>query len=94
MTLETVEKHVFSHIRSVGGEKRELEKNPEFRAKSWVVAAFRSWLKRFRKICPRYEKNSQFLLRLLAPASGMIVFNRVKGRQYLYLIFPLVFILG
>ena len=44
------------HIRSRGEEKQELENNPDFHARRWVVEAFHSWLKRFRKLCPRYEK--------------------------------------
>ena len=75
---EVVEEHGFvPHIRSRGEEKRELEKNPEFHAKRWVVEAFHSWLKRFRKISPRYEKTLNSFCGLLALAMGMIVFNKV-----------------
>jgi len=44
------------HIRGRDEEKRELERNPEFRAKRWIVESLHSWLKRFRKLCLRYEK--------------------------------------
>lgn len=75
---EVVEEHGFvPHIRSRGEEKRELEMNPEFHAKRWVVEAFHSWLKRFRKISPRYEKTLNSFCGLLALAIGMIVFNKV-----------------
>ena len=75
---KVVEEHGFvPHIRSRGEEKRELEKNPEFQAKRWVVEAFHSWLKRFRKICLRYEKTLESFCGLLALAMGMIVFNKV-----------------
>ena len=75
---EVVEGYGFvPHIRGRGEEKRELEKNPEFRAKRWVVEALHSWLKRFRKISPRYEKTLNSFCGLLALAIGMIVFNKV-----------------
>ena len=75
---KVVEEHgIVPHIRSRGEEKRELEKNPEFQAKRWVVEAFHSWLKRFRKNCPRYEKTLESFCGLLALAMGIIVFNKV-----------------
>lgn len=65
------------HIRPRGEEKKELENNPKFRAKRWVVEACNSWLKRFRKLCPRYEKTQNSFVALLMLAMGMITFNKV-----------------
>ena len=42
-----------------------------------VVEAFHSWLKRFRKWGPRYEKTDRSFLALLHLATGMIAFNKV-----------------
>jgi transposase len=39
-----------AHIRGRGEEKREQEKNPEFKARRWVVEVCSSLLNRFRKL--------------------------------------------
>ena len=65
------------HIWGRGEEKRELEKNPKFRAKSWIVEVLHSWLKRFRILCSRYEKTVESFRALLTLAMGMIIFNKV-----------------
>ena len=65
------------HIRSRGEEKREIENSPDFHTRRWVVEAFHSWLKRFRKLCPRYEKTDRSFLALLHLAEGIIAFNKV-----------------
>ncbi|MDO4585647.1 MAG: transposase [Planctomycetia bacterium] len=65
------------NIRSRDAEKRELEHNPNFHARRWVVEAFHSWLKRFRKLSPRYEKTDKSYYPLLHLAAGMIAFNKV-----------------
>lgn len=65
------------HIRPRGEEKKELENNPAFRAKRWVVEACNSWLKRFRKLCPRYEKTSRSFRALLYLGAALITINKV-----------------
>ena len=75
---KVVEEHGFvPHICGRSRGKRELEKNPKFQAKRWIVEAFYPWLKRFRNICPRYEKTLNTFCGLLALTMGMIVFNKV-----------------
>ena len=44
------------HIRPRGEEKKELEHNPNFRARRWVVEVTHSFFNRFRKLLVRYEK--------------------------------------
>ncbi len=76
--LDIVEEHGFvPHLSSRDKEELELEKNPEFQTKRWVVEALNSWLKRFRKLCPSYEKTLDYFYGLLPLAMGMIVFNKV-----------------
>ena len=58
------------HIRPRGEEKKELERNPDFHARRWVVEVTHSFFNRFRKLLVRFEKKAaNFLLsfRLLAP---------------------------
>ena len=65
------------HIRPRGEEKKELENNPDFHAHRWVVEACHSWLKRFRKLCPRYEKTDLSFKGLLSLAAGVITLNKL-----------------
>ncbi|MDO4584600.1 MAG: transposase [Planctomycetia bacterium] len=65
------------HIRSRGEEKREMEHNPNFRTRRWVVEASHTWLKLFRKLSPRYEKTDKSYSPLLHLAAGMIAVNKV-----------------
>jgi len=44
------------HILSRGEEKKMIEKDPSFKARWWVIELAHSWLNRFRKLIPRYEK--------------------------------------
>ena len=66
-------------VRRRGEEKRELEKKTALRAKRWIVEALYTWLKRFRKHCPRYEKTVDPFCALLTLTMGTITFNEVIG---------------
>lgn len=65
------------HIRPRNKEADEIKRNPDFKARRWVVEASHSWLNRYRKLVPRYEKTDLSYLALLELASGMIVLNKV-----------------
>lgn len=65
------------HIRPRGEEKKDLQNNPDFRARRWVVESCHSWFKRFRKLCPRYEKTLRSFKALLSLAAGLITLNKV-----------------
>jgi hypothetical protein len=54
------------HIRPCGEEKKEIECNPNFRARRWVVEVCHSWLNRFRKLLVRFEKKAVNYLALIA----------------------------
>lgn len=65
------------HIRPRGEEKLEIERNPEFKPRRWVVELTHSWFNRFRKLCPRYEKTDLSFLGLTMLAAAMITLNKV-----------------
>ena len=64
------------HIRPRGEEKKELERNPDFRARRWVVEVTHSFFNRFRKLLVRYEKNAANYLALVQFACAVIVWRK------------------
>ena len=65
------------HIRPRGEEKKLIEKDPNFKARRWVVELAHSWFNRFRKLLPRYEKTDLSYNALNALAAAMIVLNKI-----------------
>jgi transposase len=59
------------HIRPRGEEVSESERNPTS-SRRWVVECFHSWMNRFRKPIPRYEKTDLSYLALFHLAAAMI----------------------
>jgi transposase len=66
------------HVRSRYEEKIEKERNPDAKARRWVVEACHSWLNRFRKLAIRYEKLTSSYMALLHLASSS---NSVQNRR-------------
>lgn len=66
------------HIRPRGEEAEEIKRHPGAKARRWIVEAFHSWINRFRKIVPRYEKTLQSFYALLHLAMCLVVLNKVK----------------
>lgn len=66
------------HVVSRGEEKRELDDNPLFKARRWVVERVFSWLNRFRKVLVRYEKYGFTYLGLLQLACAFIAFRQIN----------------
>jgi putative transposase len=64
-----------AHVRSRGEEKRQLERNPAFRARRWVVERTHSWLNRFRGLLIRWSKKPQNHRALLQLACGLITWR-------------------
>ena len=59
---EAVEqRNYIPHIRPRGEEKRELERNPDFRARRWGVEVTHSFFNRFRNYFPKRIREKQFL---------------------------------
>ena len=75
---EKVHSHGYTpHIRPRGEEKKELERNPDFRARRWVVEVTHSFFNRFRKLLVRYEKKAVNYLALVQFACAVIVWRKL-----------------
>jgi len=66
------------HVRPRGEEIAEKDKNPDFKARRWVVEVCHSWFNRFRKLLVRYEKMDRSYLGLLMLAASVIVLRKIK----------------
>lgn len=64
------------HVRSRGEEAMALERNPNLKARRWVVERSHSWLNRFRRLLVRYEKKAQNYTAMLHFAFGLIAFRK------------------
>ncbi len=60
-----------AHIRTRGEEIAAKVRDPEWRARRWVVEACHSWLNRNRAILIRWSKEDENHLALLQLASGL-----------------------
>ena len=65
------------HIRPRGEEKKELERNPNFKARRWVAEVTHSFMNRFRKLLVRYEKKAENYLALVEFACAIIVWRKL-----------------
>lgn len=52
------EQRYIAHICPRSEEKRELQQNPAFKARRWVVEVTHSFFNRFRKLLARFEKKA------------------------------------
>ena len=66
-------KNYVLHICPLGEEKEEKIKNPNFKARRWVVEVAHSFLNRFGKLLVRYEKKAKNYLALIHFACAIIV---------------------
>jgi putative transposase len=64
------------YIRARSEEISLKQRNPDWRARRWVVEACHSWLNRNRAILIRWSKKDENHLALLQLASGMIALKR------------------
>ncbi len=74
---EVIERRYIPHIRPGGEEKQELERNPDFRARCWVVEVTHSFVNRFRKLLVRFEKTDNSYRGLLEFAFSIIVWRKI-----------------
>ena len=65
------------HIRPRGEEKQEIVKNPEFKARRWVVEVSHSFTNRFRKLLVRFEKKDCNYRGLIEFAFAIIVWRNL-----------------
>jgi transposase len=64
------------HIRPRGEEKMEIERNPDFKPRRWVVEVSHSFVNRFRKLLVRFEKKAINYLGLIEFAFAIIVWRK------------------
>lgn len=82
---KTIEENDYiPHVRPRGEEKKEIERNPTFKARRWIVEVAHSWLNRFRKIVIKYEKKSKNYLALLHLAASIICYRKIGGGEIIY----------
>jgi transposase len=78
---EVEERGYVPHVRPRGEEIADKDKNPEFKARRWVVEVCHSWFNRFRKLLVRYEKMERSYLGLLMLAASVIVLRKIKRKD-------------
>lgn len=78
---EIEERGYIPPVRPRGEESEEKGKNPDFKARRWVVEVGHSWFNRFRKLLVRYEKMDRSYLGLLMLAASVIVFRKIKRQN-------------
>jgi len=74
---EVEKRGLTAHIRPRGEEKLEIERNPDFKARRWIVEVLHSWINRFRKLLVRFEKKDSSYLGLLMFAFAIIVWRKI-----------------
>ena len=75
---EVAKRHGYiPHIQSRKEEVEGKAQHPARKARRWIVECFHSWMNRFKKLNPRYEKTDLSFLGLLHLAMSMIVLNKV-----------------
>ena len=67
------------HIRPRGEEADKIKRDPNFKPRRWVVEAFHSWMNKFRKLVPRYEKSDLSYCGLMFLAAAMLTLNKVMA---------------
>ena len=67
------------HIRRIGEEKWDENKERKYPARRWVVERTLAWLSKCRAILVRYDKKSQNYLGLLQLACALIWYRRRHG---------------
>jgi len=77
--LKVIEEHGYiPHVKGRGEEASELKRDPEKKARRWVVEVVHSWVNHFRKLLVRYEKLDRSFLALNHLAASIIAFRKVK----------------
>jgi len=64
------------HVRGRKQEEAEKSKDPNKKARRWVVEVCHSWMNRFRKLLVRYEKKDLTFMGLLMFACAFIAFRK------------------
>lgn len=76
-STQSIEKRQYTvHIRPRGEERKEIEHNPDFKARRWVVEVTH-FFNRFRKLLVRFEKKAKNYLALIHFACSIIVWRKL-----------------
>ena len=75
------EQGLTGHIRGRRDEIREKLRDPDWRARRWVVGACHSWLNRNRALLIRWSKKPGNHLALLQLACGLIAFKKARKAE-------------
>ena len=76
-TQSVEERQYTAHVRPKGEERKEIERNPNFKARRWVVEVTHSFFNRFRKLLVRFEKKAQNYPALIQFACSIIVWRKL-----------------
>ncbi len=77
--LKVIEEHGYiPHVKGRGQEAGELKRDPEKKARRWIVEVAHSWFNRFRKLLVRYEKFDRSFLALNHLAASIMAFRKIK----------------
>ena len=77
--LKVIEAHGYiPHVKGRGQEAGELKRDPEKRARRWIVEVAHSWFNRFRKLLVRYEKLDRSFLALNHLAAAIMAFRKIE----------------
>lgn len=72
----TAEHKYQAHIRRIGEEKLDEQREKRYPARRWVVERTLAWLSKCRAILVRYDKKAQNYLALLKLACSLIWYRR------------------
>lgn len=76
--LAIIESHGYiPHVKGRGQEAVELKRDPNKKARRWIVEVAHSWFNRFRKLLVRYEKLERSFMALNHLAAAIIAFRKV-----------------
>ena len=79
--LRTIEDHGYiPHVVDRRKEADDKRRDPEKKARRWVVEVCHSWFNRFRKLLVRYEKLQRSFVALNHLAAAIIAFRKVPAR--------------
>lgn len=77
--LKVIGKHGYiAHVKGRGKETAELKRDPEKKARRWVVEVAHSWFNRSRKLLVRYEKLDRSFLALNRLAASIMAFRKIN----------------
>lgn len=77
--LEIIKKHGYiPHVKGWGQEASERKREPNKKARCWIVEVAHSWFNRFRKLLVRYEKLDRSFLALHHLAASIMAFRKIR----------------